>query len=189
MKGRGIVPSRPYHASENYRYSALIHKAIAYVEVDVRRRDSVLSDPNRLVQWRSCWLFVGSTTLSDRLMRSCARQRLVAASSRRTEEKVASRRGSGRHWRRASRARALSLSLDLVSNRSKSSHKSVLPKKAADDMLEQAHSLLLHKLIDHVAKHSPHSIKALVCLANVRKPNVIQQDLLHDEDSHRLAEL
>lgn len=56
------------------------------------------------------WLFV-STTLSERLMRSCARQRFVAASSRSTEEKVASRRGSGRHWRRASRARALSLRL------------------------------------------------------------------------------
>ena len=52
-----------------------------------------------------------STTLSERLMRSWARQRFVAASSRRTEEKVASRRGSGRHWRRASRARLLSLRL------------------------------------------------------------------------------
>lgn len=38
-----------------------------------------------------------SETLSERLMRSCARHLLVAASSRRTEEKVASRRGSGRH--------------------------------------------------------------------------------------------
>lgn len=54
---------------------------------------------------------LGSTTLSDRLMRSCARQRLVAASSRSTLEKVASRRGSGRHWRSASRALALSLKL------------------------------------------------------------------------------
>ena len=52
-----------------------------------------------------------STMLSERLMRSWARQRFVAASSRRTDEKVASRRGSGRHCRRASRARALSLSL------------------------------------------------------------------------------
>ena len=59
------------------------------------------------------WLFELSTTLSERLMRSWARQRFVAASSRRTEEKVASRRGSGRHWRRASRARALSLSLTV----------------------------------------------------------------------------
>ena len=51
------------------------------------------------------------STLSDRLISSCAKQRFVAASSRRTEEKVASRRGSGRHWRSASRARALSESL------------------------------------------------------------------------------
>ena len=53
-----------------------------------------------------------ASTLSDRLINSCARQRLVAASSRSTEEKVASRRGSGRHCRRASRARLLSLSLN-----------------------------------------------------------------------------
>lgn len=38
----------------------------------------------------------------------------MAASSRRTEEKVASRSGSGRHCRRASRARALSLKLEVV---------------------------------------------------------------------------
>jgi len=69
-----------------------------------------------MVQWKTgypyhiCWL-PDSTTLSDRLIKSWARQRFVAASSRRTEEKVASRRGSGRHCRRASRARALSLSL------------------------------------------------------------------------------
>lgn len=42
-------------------------------------------------------LTVPSETLSERLIRSCARHRFVAASSRRTEEKVASRRGSGRH--------------------------------------------------------------------------------------------
>ena len=53
-----------------------------------------------------------SATQSERLISSCARHRLVAASSRRTEEKVASRRGSGRHWRRASRALGLSLKLE-----------------------------------------------------------------------------
>lgn len=41
----------------------------------------------------------------------------MAASSRRTDEKVASRRGSGRHCRRASRARALSLSLQGIRQR------------------------------------------------------------------------
>ena len=60
-----------------------------------------------------CWLLLLSTTLSERLISNWARHRLVAASSRRTEEKVASLNGSGRHWRRASRARALSLNLLL----------------------------------------------------------------------------
>ena len=43
------------------------------------------------------WLLEASTTLSERFMRSWARQRFVAASSRRTDEKVASRKGSGKH--------------------------------------------------------------------------------------------
>ena len=47
-------------------------------------------------------------------MSNCARHRFVAASSRRTDEKVASRRGSGRHCLSASLARALSLSLEGV---------------------------------------------------------------------------
>lgn len=55
-----------------------------------------------------------STTLSERLISSWQRQRFVAASSRRTDENVASRSGSGKHCRRASRARALSLKLFSV---------------------------------------------------------------------------
>lgn len=57
----------------------------------------------RFFRFFACHVFymiapaVPSETLSERLMRSCARHRFVAASSRRTEEKVASRRGSGRH--------------------------------------------------------------------------------------------
>ncbi len=49
----------------------------------------------------SNWSFCVSLTVSLRLMRSCARHRLVAASSLSTLEKVASRRGSGRHCRSA----------------------------------------------------------------------------------------
>lgn len=49
---------------------------------------------------------------SDKANSSCARQRFVAASSRKTGENVASLRGSGRHWRKASRARALSDNLN-----------------------------------------------------------------------------
>lgn len=69
----------------------------------------------RVCRFHICWLPEDSTTLSDRLIKSWVRHRLVAASSRRTEEKVASRRGSGRHCRSASRARALSLSLLWIS--------------------------------------------------------------------------
>ena len=79
-------------------------------------------------------------------MRSCARQRLVAASSRRTDENVASRRGSGRHCRRASRARALSLSLERVSHEFRRYGMRNLPEKAAHNVLEEASGLLLDKL-------------------------------------------
>src|SRR3981189_1331602 len=61
------------------------------------------------------WFPEDSIPLSERFINSWARHRLVAASSRRTDEKVASRSGSGRQCRRASRARALSLSLHRVS--------------------------------------------------------------------------
>lgn len=56
-------------------------------------------------------------------------------------------------------------------------------------MLEQANSLLLHKLIDHVAENSTHGVEALISLADVGKANVVQQDLLDDEDSNSLTEL
>jgi hypothetical protein len=114
----------------------------------------------------------------------------VAASSRRTEEKVASLRGSGRHWRRASRARALSLRLNLLAVRwSNRKGFSDVPKEAANDMLEKTDGLLLHKLVDHVAEHCAHCIEALVCLTDVCKTNVVEQDLLHNEDSNSLTKL
>ena len=58
------------------------------------------------------WLTLGSATPSLSAKSSWVRHRLVAASSRSTDWKVPSRSGSGRHWRRASRARTLSLSLE-----------------------------------------------------------------------------
>lgn len=64
-----------------------------------------------------------------------------------------------------------------------------MPKKASDDVLQQTDSLLLHKLIDHIAEHSADSIEALVCLADVGEADIIEQDLLDDEDGDRLAEL
>lgn len=58
---------------------------------------------------------ISAIAVSDRLTRSCVKHLLVAASSRRTAENVASRSGSGKHCRRASRALALSLSLCMIS--------------------------------------------------------------------------
>lgn len=56
-------------------------------------------------------------------------------------------------------------------------------------MLEEANCLLLDKLIDHVAQDGAHGVKALVRLADICQAGVVQQDLLHDEDSDGLAEL
>lgn len=53
---------------------------------------------------------------SESARSSWARHRFVAASSLNTGENVASRRGSGRHCLKASRARALSESLLTVSS-------------------------------------------------------------------------
>ncbi len=135
------------------------------------------------------WLPEFSTTLSDRLMRSCARQRLVAASSRRTEEKVASRRGSGRHCRKASRARALSLRLIDNQYLGISLEVVILPKKAAYDMFEKSCCLLFHQLRNHVAQDCPNSVETLVCSTNVIQSMVIQENLLDDEDCYSLAQL
>lgn len=41
-------------------------------------------------------------------------------------------------------------------------------------MLEQAYSLLLDKLIDHVAENSTNSVEALIGLADVCEANIIQ---------------
>lgn len=63
------------------------------------------------------------------------------------------------------------------------------PKEATDHMLEQSHRLLLNELSNHVAQDSPHRIEPFVGSANVRETDVIQQNLLHNEDGHRLAKL
>lgn len=64
-----------------------------------------------------------------------------------------------------------------------------IPQEASDDMLEKTNCLLLHELVDHVAQYSPDCVEALVCLTDVRKADIIEQDLLNDEDGDRLAEL
>lgn len=96
--------------------------------------------------------FCPSATVSLRLMRSWARQRLVAASSLRTDEKVASRKGSGRLCRSASRARLLSLSLlpDQFSCADTVLRRSDLPEKASHDMLEKPNCLHLDQPNHHI---------------------------------------
>jgi hypothetical protein len=56
-------------------------------------------------------------------------------------------------------------------------------------MLEQAHGLALYNLRHHVAQHGADGIEAFVRLADVREAHVVEQNLLHDEDGHRLGEL
>lgn len=122
------------------------------------------------------WLLEDSTTLSERLISSWARQRLVAASSRRTDEKVASRKGSGRHWRSASRARALSLNLGqmlVTEDKSFVIWESCSPKETANNMFQQPYCLLLHKLGHHVTEHSSYSIKSFVGMAYISKSCVV----------------
>ena len=63
-----------------------------------------------------------------------------------------------------------------------------LPKKAAHNVLEQAHCLLLYQLVHHVTKHCANSVEAFVCLADVGQANVVEQNLLYDENGDRLAE-
>ena len=129
-------------------------------------------------------------------MRSWARHRFVAASSRRTEEKVASRRGSGRHCRKASRALLLSLRLfgrwvvwsERTDPRRTERAKHDSPKEAAHNVLEQPDRLLLHKLSDHVAQDRSNGVEPLVGRTYVRETDIVQQDLLHDEDGHCLAQ-
>lgn len=107
---------------------------------------------------------------------------MVAASSRRTEENVASRKGSGRHCLRASRARGLSLKLFFRQTDNRVSdlcrgprnpvyclngQKTDIPKKAPNHVLEQPNCLLVHELSNHVAQDSSDGIEALVSLTDV----------------------
>lgn len=86
---------------------------------------------------------------------------------------MASRRGSGKHWRSASRARALSLKLVKLITSTKDGHGVCIPKEASNNVLEQANGLLFHELIDHVAEYGADSIKALVGLTDVGKTDVV----------------
>lgn len=63
------------------------------------------------------------------------------------------------------------------------------PKEAANDMFEETDSLLLDKLIHHVAEDSAYSVEALVGLANVCEACIIEQDFLDDKNCNGFAEL
>jgi hypothetical protein len=48
-----------------------------------------------------------------------------------------------------------------------------VPEKAANNVLEQTDSLLLHELADHVAQNSANGIETLIGLADVCKANIV----------------
>lgn len=64
-----------------------------------------------------------------------------------------------------------------------------LPKKTANDVLKEPDRLLLDKLADHVTEDSANGVEALVSLTDVRKTNVVKENLLYDEDGYGFAEL
>lgn len=55
-------------------------------------------------------------------------------------------------------------------------------------MLEQACSLLLDELADHITEHSADGIEALVRSADVIKAIIVEEYLLDDEDGNRLGQ-
>lgn len=62
-------------------------------------------------------------------------------------------------------------------------------QEAAYDMLKKTCSLLLNELGHHVAEDGANSVESLVSGANVVQAIVVEQNLLHNEDGDRLAQL
>jgi len=54
-------------------------------------------------------------------------------------------------------------------------------------MLEKPCCLLLHKLRDHVAKYSAHSIESFISGTYIVEAVIIKKDLLHNEYGNCLA--
>ena len=65
---------------------------------------------------------------------------------------------------------------------------SVIPKKTANDVLQQPDRLLIHKLRNHVAQNGADGVESFVCVAYVSQPQIVQENLLHDEYRDRFAE-
>ena len=62
-------------------------------------------------------------------------------------------------------------------------------QEAAHHVLQEPRGLLLDQLSNHIAQNCTDGVEPLVGSANVVQAVVVQQDLLHDEDGDRLAEL
>lgn len=62
-----------------------------------------------------------------------------------------------------------------------------IPQEAPNHMLEQAYSLLIDKLRDHIGEHGAYGVEALICLADILQAHVVEQNLLNDEDGDGFA--
>ena len=56
-------------------------------------------------------------------------------------------------------------------------------------MLEQSHSLRLHKLVHHIAQHRSDGVESLVGVADVRQARLVEKNLLNDENGDGFGEL
>lgn len=77
----------------------------------------------------------------------------------------------------------------MVRNRAENRVSGNLPQEAAHHVLEQSYRLSLNKANYHVAENGANCVEALVSGTDVAQPGIIQQDLLNNEDGHRLGEL
>jgi hypothetical protein len=63
------------------------------------------------------------------------------------------------------------------------------PEEASYDVLEEASSLRLNKLSNHIAQDGAYGVEALIGCADVVEAIVVQQNLLDDKYGHSLAKL
>lgn len=63
------------------------------------------------------------------------------------------------------------------------------PQETSHYVFQQPIRPLIHQVLHHITQHAAHGVKPLVSLADIIQAHVVEQDLLHDEDGDRLAEL
>lgn len=56
-------------------------------------------------------------------------------------------------------------------------------------MLQQSNSLRIDQIVDHRAQDGTDGVEAFVCLTDVCQPEIVEQNLLHDEDGDCFGEL